>query len=77
VDEVFGPHSRKGVKAGQGKAKLVLVLPAPLITQLRAHRKQQAAERLVAGSAWQGLGLGLRDPHRSSHRFPLRLGQLA
>jgi site-specific recombinase XerD len=28
------------------------VLPAPLIAQLRAHLKQQAAERLVAGSAW-------------------------
>ncbi len=44
---------RKGVKAGQGNARLVLVLPAPLIAQLRAHRRDQAAERLVAGAAWQ------------------------
>jgi integrase len=43
---------RKGVKAGQGKAKLVLALPAPLITQLRAHRRQQEAGRRVAGTAW-------------------------
>ena len=43
----------KGVKAGQGKATLTLALPAPLITQLRAHRLQQTAERLAAGSAWQ------------------------
>jgi integrase len=44
---------RKGVKPGQGKAKLVLALPPLLIKQLRAHRRQQAAERLTAGAAWQ------------------------
>jgi hypothetical protein len=44
---------RKGVKPGKGKAKLVLALPPPLITQLRAHRRDQAAERLAAGEAWQ------------------------
>ena len=44
---------RKGVKPGQGNAKLTLAIPAPLITQLRAHRREQAAERLVAGAAWQ------------------------
>jgi hypothetical protein len=44
---------RKGVKAGQGKGKLVLSLPAPLIDQLRTHRRQRAAERLTAGAAWQ------------------------
>ncbi len=39
---------RKGVKAGQGKAKLMLALPAPLVEQLKAHPRQQAAERLAA-----------------------------
>ena len=53
---------RKGVKAGQGKAKLVLALPAPLITHLRIHRRQQAAERLAAGSAWQDWDLVFCTP---------------
>jgi integrase len=53
---------RKGVKAGQGKAKLVLALPAPLIIQLRAHRREQAAERLAAGEAWQDLNLVFCTP---------------
>jgi hypothetical protein len=53
---------RKSVKAGQGKAKLVLVLPAPLIAQLRAHRMQQAAERLVARSAWLDWDLVFATP---------------
>jgi integrase-like protein len=53
---------RKGVKAGQGKATLTLVLPAPLITQLRAHRLQQTAERLAAGSAWQDWDLVFCTP---------------
>ena len=53
---------RKGVKAGQGKATLTLALPAPLITQLRAHRVQQTAERLAAGSAWQDWDLVFCTP---------------
>ncbi len=53
---------RKGVKAGQGKAKLVLALPGPLIAQLRAHRRQQAAERLTAGAAWQDWDLVFCTP---------------
>ena len=44
---------RKGVKAGQGNAKLVLAVPAPLLAQLRVHRREQAAERLTAGAFWQ------------------------
>jgi len=44
---------RKGVKPGQGHAKLILAVPAPLIIQLRAHRRQQHAERLAAGTAWE------------------------
>ena len=53
---------RKGVKAGQGKAKLVLSLPAPLIDQLRTHRRQQAAERLTVGAAWQDWDLVFCTP---------------
>ena len=53
---------RKGVKAGKGTAKLILVLPAPLIAELRAHRKQQASERLAAGPAWQDWDLVFCSP---------------
>lgn len=53
---------RKGVKAGQGKAKLLLALPAPLVDQLKAHRRQQAAERLAAGAAWQDWDLVFCTP---------------
>jgi hypothetical protein len=53
---------RKGVKAGQGKTKLVLALSAPLIAQLRAHRRQQAAERLTAGAPWQDWDLVFCTP---------------
>jgi integrase len=53
---------RKGVKPGRGKAKLVLALPAPLVTQLRAHRRTQAAERLAAGAAWQDWDLVFCTP---------------
>ncbi len=53
---------RKGVKPGQGKAKLVLALPAPLVKQLRNHRREQAADRLAAGSAWEDLDLVFCTP---------------
>jgi site-specific recombinase XerD len=53
---------RKGVTAGRGTAKLVLALPAPLVAQLRAHHRQQAAERLSAGSAWQDWDLVFCTP---------------
>ena len=53
---------RKGVKAGRGKAKLVLALPAPLIAQLRSHHRLQAAERLTAGAAWQDWDLVFCTP---------------
>jgi site-specific recombinase XerD len=53
---------RKGVKAGQGNAKLVLALPAPLLAQLRAHRREQAAERLTAGASWQDWDLVFCTP---------------
>ena len=68
---------RKGVKAGQGKAKLVLALPAPLIAQLRTHRRAQAAERLTAGAAWQDWDLVFATPDRHPDRLPRRLGRLA
>jgi integrase len=44
---------RKGVKPGRGRAKVTVALPPELVGQLRAHRKQQNAERLAAGDAWQ------------------------
>jgi site-specific recombinase XerD len=53
---------RKGVKPGRGKAKLVLALPAPLVAQLRAHRREQAAERLAAGEDWQDWDLVFCTP---------------
>lgn len=53
---------RKGVKGSRGMAKLVLALPTPLVSQLRAHRRQQTAERLVAGVAWQDLDLVFCTP---------------
>ncbi len=53
---------RKGVKPGRGQAKLVLALPAPLITQLRAYRRHQAAERLAAGPAWEDWDLVFCTP---------------
>jgi integrase len=39
------PKSRAGIRS--------IVLPAPLITQLKEHRARQNRERLVAGSLWQ------------------------
>jgi hypothetical protein len=43
---------RKGVKPGRGQAKLTLTAPAPLVAQLRAHRRGQNAERLAVGTTW-------------------------
>jgi hypothetical protein len=60
---------RKGVTAGKGKAKLVLALPAPLVTQLRAHRRDQAVERLAAGEAWQDWDLVFLYAPRSSDEW--------
>jgi integrase len=53
---------RKGVKPGRGRFKLIIVLPAPLVAQLRAHRSQQNAERLAAGNAWQDWDLVFCEP---------------
>jgi len=53
---------RKGVKPGQGNAKLVLAIPAPLVTQLRAQRRCQNAERLAAGAAWEDWDLVFCSP---------------
>jgi hypothetical protein len=53
---------RKGVKPGRGQAKLTVALPAPLITQLRAHRRQQNADRLAAGKVWQDWDLVFCSP---------------
>jgi hypothetical protein len=53
---------RKGVKPGRGNAKLVLALPASLITQLRAHHRLQAAERFAAGASWEDWDLVFCSP---------------
>ncbi len=53
---------RKGVKPGQGHAKLILAVPAPLVAQLRAHRRRQHAERLAAGTAWEDRDLVFCSP---------------
>lgn len=53
---------RKGVKPGQGHAKLILALPKPFIKQLREHRKRQNAERLAVGSAWTDRDLVFCSP---------------
>ena len=53
---------RKGVKPGKGKAKLVLTLPLPLTAQLREHRRQQTAQRLAAGPAWEDWDLVFCTP---------------
>jgi site-specific recombinase XerD len=53
---------RKGVKPGRGEAKLVLALPRPLVIQLREHRRQQNAERLAAGAAWDDWDLVFCTP---------------
>jgi site-specific recombinase XerD len=53
---------RKGVKLGRGNAKLILALPAPLIAQLRAHRRRQHAERLAAGASWEDWDLVFCSP---------------
>jgi site-specific recombinase XerD len=53
---------RKGVRPGQGKAKLILVLPKPFVRQLREHRKRQNAERLAAAEAWTDWDLVFCSP---------------
>lgn len=53
---------RKGVKAGKGRAKLILALPSPLVAQLRAHRRRQNAERLAAGGSWEDWDLVFCSP---------------
>jgi site-specific recombinase XerD len=53
---------RKGVKPGRGQAKLTLAMPVPLVTQLRAHRRAQNAERLAAGTTWNDWDLVFCSP---------------
>jgi site-specific recombinase XerD len=53
---------RKGVKPGQGKAKLTVALPAELIKQLRVHRRRQNTERLAAGKVWEDWDLVFCSP---------------
>jgi integrase len=53
---------RKGVKPGRGQAQLVLPIPAPLVAQLREHKRSQSAERLAAGPAWEDWDLVFCSP---------------
>jgi site-specific recombinase XerD len=53
---------RKGVKEGRGVAQVRVTLPEQLVTQLRAQRKAQAAERLRAGDLWQDYDLVFATP---------------
>lgn len=55
VRHSLGRVKGKGLVLGPtkgGKDRLV-VLPAPLLVELKAHRKTQAAERLAAGNHWR------------------------
>ncbi len=61
-----------------------ILLPAPLITQLREHRAAQNRERLAAGSMWQdldfvfttprGTPLDPRNDHRAWHELLEKAG---
>lgn len=48
----------QGITLGPTKSgkERTIVLPAPLLAELKAHRKAQNAERLVAGSKWVDKG---------------------
>jgi integrase len=48
------------VKSAAGRRSMSL--PVPLAVQLRAHRKQQLAERMVAGTRWRDQGLVFVQP---------------
>jgi integrase len=55
----FPPQGRQA-RPGPGKAHPHAA--TPLITQLRAHRRRQNAERLAAGKAWQDWELVFCSP---------------
>lgn len=48
-------RSRGGLRLvdPKGKSERPVPIPAPLVAKLRAHRRQQLAERLAAGEWWQ------------------------
>jgi integrase len=55
-----------GIVTGEPKSaagKRTLALPAPLVALLRAHRKEQAAEQLLAGNCWTGTNLVFCQPN--------------
>ena len=53
---------RKGVKPGQGKTTLGLALPAPLVAQLRAHRRRQNSHRIATPGPWEDWDLVFCSP---------------
>ena len=57
VRHSLGRIKGRGLVLGptKGRKPRTIVLPAPLLTELKAHRKAQAAERLAAGDRWHDL----------------------
>lgn len=57
VRHSLGRVKGKGLQLGptKGGKERTIVLPPPLLADLKAHRKEQAAERLTAGSQWHDL----------------------
>lgn len=57
VRHSLGRVKRKGLQLGptKGGKDRVIVLPAPLLAELKAHRKAQLAERMAARNEWHDL----------------------
>lgn len=81
IVEVSGNVTRSsaGLVRGTPKTKRgqrIVPIPAPVVEQLRAHRRRQAAEQLAAGSAWLATGAvltnevgGFVEPRELSRRW--------
>jgi integrase len=54
------------------KSRRSLSLPAPVLAELREHRRRQIAERLLVGDAWQGPDLS--DPAGAGYVFCSAIG---
>lgn len=57
---VDGRPSLLGTKTD--KSRRTVIMPLVAIAALRAHRKQQLADRIVAGAKWQDSGMVFSDP---------------
>jgi site-specific recombinase XerD len=56
----------RGLSATQGKSKLTLQCPPPVLELLKEHHKRQAAERPRAGDAWKDHDLVFTTRHGGS-----------